>query len=117
MVMWQSLQKNRAVTTDVIITDSTFFFNRALYSDRGGGCIAVAGYGLNMTITDCILSDNDGGRGTGGAIYVFGGPVVKIKGSVFERNEAERGGALYAEVDNRTSTVDRFACLLERCVI
>ena len=58
-----------------------------------------------MTITDCILSDNDGGRGAGGAIYAFGGPVVAISGSAFERNKAEWGGALYAEVDNRTSAV------------
>ena len=98
---------------DVVITNTAFLFNRALYSDRGGGCIGVAGFGSNVTITDCILSDNDGGRGSGGAIYVFGGPVVKIKGSAFERNKAEWGGALYAEVDNCTSTVS-LICMCSR---
>ena len=90
---------------DVMITDTAFLFNRALYTDRGGGCIGVAGFGSNVSITDCILSDNDGGRGAGGAIYVFGGPVVAISGSAFERNKAEWGGALYAEVDNKISAV------------
>ena len=90
---------------DVMITDTAFLFNRALYTDRGGGCIGVAGFGSHVTINECFFSDNDGGRGAGGAIYVFVGAVVKIKGSAFERNKAEWGGALYAEVDNRTSAV------------
>ena len=87
------------------ISSTSFLFNRGLYSDQGGGCIGVTGFGLDMMINECFFSDNDGGRGTGGAICVFGGPVVRIKRSAFERNKAEWGGALYAEVDNRTSTV------------
>ena len=90
----------------IIVSRTDFLLNRGLYSDRGGGCIGVSGFGLNVVINECFFSGNDGGRGAGGAIHVFGGPVIRIKESAFERNKAEWGGALYAEVDNGTSTVD-----------
>ena len=100
---------------EVMVSSTDFLFNSGLYSDRGGGCIGAFGIGLNVTVNECFFSGNDGGRGSGGAIYVSGGPVVRIRGTVFERNKAEWGGALYAEVGNGTSTVDGFACVLERC--
>ena len=86
-----------AINTTVV--DTTFLFNRALYSERGGGTIGVAGFGSNLMIRECSFQDNDGGKGAGGAVYVFRGPIVTIKKSSFERNKANKGGAIYAEVN------------------
>ena len=94
----QSLERTRASILNVTVTDSKFLFNRALYNNRGGGCFVVVGFGSNVTVSGCSFKDNDGGRGAGGALYAFRGPVINVEKSSFERNKAEWGGAIYAEV-------------------
>lgn len=83
---------------DVTVTQSDFIYNRALYGDRGGGSVGASGFGVQMTIEDCQFIDNDGGIGSGGAVYLFNGPSVEITDSQFIRNKAVLGGALYGEV-------------------
>ena len=100
----QSLERTATSNLSVTVTDTKFLFNRALYNNRGGGCIAVVGFGSNVTVSRCSFKGNDGGRGAGGALYAFRGPVVNIDSSKFEGNKAERGGALYAEVVSPLST-------------
>ena len=94
----QSLERTRASTLSVTVTETKFLFNRALYSSRGGGCVAAVGFGSNVTVSRCSFKGNDAGRGSGGALYAFSGPIVNIDSSDFGGNKAERGGALYAEV-------------------
>ena len=80
------------------INNSTFFFNRALGGVRGGGGVGATGFGLEINITNSWFSDNDGGQGSGGAIYIFNGPNLDLENNTFTRNRAVFGGALYAEV-------------------
>lgn len=44
--------------------------------------------------------DNDAGIGSGGAVYIYNGPLVTILHSNFTRNQATMGGALYGEVSH-----------------
>ena len=101
----QSLQQARAHVLEVVVTQTAFLFNSGLYSNRGGGCIGVTGLGSKVTIRNCTFRGNNGGRGSGGAVYAFHGPVIEVEHSHFERNKAERGGALYGEVEKDARTV------------
>jgi len=96
-----SIQQVGAAQMLMDINNSTFFFNRALGSERGGGCIGATGFGLEINITNSWFSENDGGRGSGGAVYIYNGPNVDLENVTFTRNRAIFGGALYGENDAR----------------
>lgn len=81
------------------VSNSTFFFNRAFGSVRGGGAVGATGFGLEINITTSWFSQNDAGIGSGGAIYIFSGPTVDLTDTTFTDNKAAIGGALYAEVE------------------
>jgi predicted outer membrane repeat protein len=75
-----------------IVRDSLFEDNRAMI----GGAIAI---GLMMdedqSIEDCTFVENNGSWG-GGAVYRNGGRgEVLLKGSIFQGNSSNRGGAVY----------------------
>ena len=96
-MLLQSIERSHVATMSVVVTDTAFMFNSGLYTDRGGGCIGIAGVRSYVTFTHCRFRNNDGGRGAGGAIYITGSSIVSILFSEFARNKANWGGALYAQ--------------------
>ena len=74
------------------VTKSNFTGNRGRY----GGAVRFAQTGSSMT--DCILTDNLASM-NGGAVQTIAG--CTIKDSVFIKNTAKSGGAIYSEGNNQ----------------
>ena len=114
----QSLESNDRNGFKVEIANSTFLFNQAMHSSRGGGTIGMIGPGTEMNITDCEFSENDAGFGAGGALFLFHGPFVTIHRSNFSRNRANDGGAIYAQVSaSPSNSSTKLSVPLGRCTI
>jgi predicted outer membrane repeat protein len=88
-------------TVTVTVEDSSFVSN---VSSGRGGAIAMAGEGLQSIALERVLLQRNsaGSGGSGGAISldrtgVGPGTTLTVEDAVFERNVAQRGGAVYLD--------------------
>jgi predicted outer membrane repeat protein len=59
---------------------------------HGGGIFA--GWGTTVALTDCTISNNNGGGG-GGGVYADGGSTVTLTNCTLANNTANEGGGLF----------------------
>ena len=83
----------------IVIKNSTFK-NNSSTADSGG---AIAGNTVRMTIENCLFEENSASA-YGGAIFVTGANSqdeveLKVLSSVFNKNSANRAGAVYVTTD------------------
>lgn len=89
-------------TRSVSISDSTFTGNG---SAGEGGALEVQNYGP-ATVTDSTFSGNTAGGSGGGVFLTFWGGTGTISGSLFDTNEARRGGGLAVDSVIREVSLD-----------
>ena len=79
-----------------MIIESTIFQNNQAYDGDGG---AINSFATNLTILNCSFLRNSA-RKLGGAIYVTDFYAVVVKNTVFMKNKANSGGAIFSEYAN-----------------
>lgn len=76
----------------LVFVKTSFAGNSAV---ENGGAIYQEGGGLDLNIQNCSFSDNHAGK-KGGAIHNDRGRFMLEGNTIFEKNSAQYGGALYA---------------------
>ena len=89
-------------TTDVTFSGCRFNNNGNTSSIPVPGAMQLAGSD-NITIVDCIFSQNNSGTGErGGGIYIVGSKNINISGCDFDLNNASKGAAVYCDIASET---------------
>jgi hypothetical protein len=77
---------------DSVITDNISSLTTP-YSDGGGAYLWQLSHGSRIDNTSFISNSTQASFGEGGGMYVDSGDAITISSSVFERNQAQGGGA------------------------
>ncbi len=93
-------QLSRVMSTGGTVNLGNLKITGGKASDSGGGGIYNSGTNANLTVTDCIISDNTASYG--GGIYSYG--TLTINDSTISRNGAYDGGGIYNSGGRTTIT-------------